>query len=109
MSPPPPSEISIEECIAVVMKPVEGGESMAFPKPPKFSDKLAERQFLKERLAAALRIFAKNGFDEGVGSFPLLYRSLFPKINMQKLVILLFAILLIQQRFGSIPSELISP
>lgn len=41
-----------------------------------YTDKLHERQVLKERLAAAFRIFAKYGFDEGVGAsrfiiFPL--------------------------------------
>lgn len=34
--------------------------------PPKFEDKHAERDYLKGRLAAAFRIFAKYGFDEGV-------------------------------------------
>lgn len=33
-----------------------------------YTDKLHERQVLKERLAAAFRIFAKYGFDEGVGA-----------------------------------------
>ncbi|CEJ94728.1 hypothetical protein VHEMI10244 [[Torrubiella] hemipterigena] len=37
-----------------------------FPKPPKFDDKKEEREYLKGRLAAAFRIFAKFGFDEGV-------------------------------------------
>ncbi|KAI0484721.1 class II aldolase and Adducin domain-containing protein [Xylariaceae sp. FL0804] len=37
-----------------------------FPKPPKFENPLDERQYLKERLALAFRIFAKQGFDEGV-------------------------------------------
>ncbi|OJJ29771.1 hypothetical protein ASPWEDRAFT_55346 [Aspergillus wentii DTO 134E9] len=39
---------------------------MTFPKPPVFEDKLAEREYLKGRLAAAFRIFGKNGYDEGV-------------------------------------------
>lgn len=38
---------------------------MTFPKPPVFEDKHAEREYLKGRLAAAFRIFGKNGFDEG--------------------------------------------
>lgn len=38
---------------------------MNFPKPPVFEDKHAEREYLKGRLAAAFRIFGKNGFDEG--------------------------------------------
>ncbi|KAI0106302.1 class II aldolase and Adducin domain-containing protein [Nemania sp. FL0031] len=37
-----------------------------FPKPPSFKDPQDERQYLKERLALAFRIFAKLGFDEGV-------------------------------------------
>ena len=37
-----------------------------FPKPPKFEDKYEEREYLKGRLAAALRIFGKHGFEEGV-------------------------------------------
>jgi hypothetical protein len=36
-----------------------------FPHPPKFENKLEEREYLKGRLAAAFRIFAKQGFDEG--------------------------------------------
>lgn len=39
---------------------------MAFPSPPAFEDKQKEREFLKGRLAAAFRIFANYGFDEGV-------------------------------------------
>ncbi|KAL9021112.1 MAG: hypothetical protein Q9185_001651 [Variospora sp. 1 TL-2023] len=34
--------------------------------PPEFTDKHAERDYLKGRLAAAFRIFGKYGFDEGV-------------------------------------------
>jgi hypothetical protein len=37
-----------------------------FPTPPTFTDKYAERQYQKGRLALAFRIFAKLGFDEGV-------------------------------------------
>lgn len=37
-----------------------------FPQPLKFDDKKEEREYLKGRLAAAFRIFAKFGFDEGV-------------------------------------------
>ncbi|KAL4924853.1 class II aldolase/adducin N-terminal [Aspergillus undulatus] len=39
---------------------------MPIPKPPVFEDKYAEREYLKGRLAAAFRIFGKNGYDEGV-------------------------------------------
>lgn len=38
----------------------------SFPKPPVFEDKQKEREYLKGRLAAAFRIFAKYGYDEGV-------------------------------------------
>ncbi|KAJ6088645.1 arad-like aldolase/epimerase [Penicillium sp. IBT 16267x] len=34
--------------------------------PPKFEDKKAERTYQKQHLAAAFRVFAKQGFDEGV-------------------------------------------
>ncbi|KAF7348799.1 Aldolase-II domain-containing protein [Mycena venus] len=36
------------------------------PRPPVFSSKLEEREFLKFRLAQALRIFGNRGYDEGV-------------------------------------------
>jgi ribulose-5-phosphate 4-epimerase/fuculose-1-phosphate aldolase len=36
------------------------------PTPPRFEDAAAERRHRKERLAAALRLFARFGFDEGV-------------------------------------------
>lgn len=34
--------------------------------PPKFENKEDERRYQKEHLAAAFRVFAKQGFDEGV-------------------------------------------
>ena len=34
--------------------------------PPKFSNKLDEVKYQKQYLAAAFRVFAKQGFDEGV-------------------------------------------
>ncbi|KAJ5547841.1 class II aldolase/adducin N-terminal, partial [Penicillium frequentans] len=34
--------------------------------PPKFEDKEAERTYQKQHLAVAFRVFAKQGFDEGV-------------------------------------------
>ncbi|KAI1323058.1 class II aldolase and Adducin domain-containing protein [Xylariaceae sp. FL0255] len=37
-----------------------------FPRAPTFKDPLEERQYLKERLTLAFRLFAKNGFEEGV-------------------------------------------
>ena len=38
----------------------------AFPRPPKFTENLEERAYLKFRLAQAFRIFGKLGYDEGV-------------------------------------------
>jgi len=49
-----------------VKKSIAKGKMIEFPRPPKFDDKYAERDYLKGRLAAAFRIFGKNGFDEGV-------------------------------------------
>lgn len=34
--------------------------------PPKFTNPLDERKYQKEHLAAAFRVFARQGFDEGV-------------------------------------------
>ncbi|KAF7338916.1 Aldolase-II domain-containing protein [Mycena sanguinolenta] len=36
------------------------------PRPPVFANKLEEREFLKFRLAQALRIFGNRGYDEGL-------------------------------------------
>lgn len=41
-------------------------EKGGFPQPLKFDDKHEEREYLKGRLAAAFRIFAKYGLNEGV-------------------------------------------
>ena len=41
-------------------------QMMKFPSPPTFTDKHAERTYLKGRLALAFRIFGKLGYDEGV-------------------------------------------
>ncbi|EXJ93264.1 hypothetical protein A1O1_01656 [Capronia coronata CBS 617.96] len=38
----------------------------SLPKPPVFDDKYEEREYLKGRLAATFRLFAKYGFDDGV-------------------------------------------
>ncbi|KAL8953203.1 MAG: hypothetical protein Q9222_000938 [Ikaeria aurantiellina] len=54
-----PHEPGLSESKAKVQMP-------KLPSPPKFTDKYAERDFLKGRLAAAFRIFGKYGFDEGV-------------------------------------------
>lgn len=38
----------------------------ALPRPPTFTDKHQEREYLKGRLAAAFRIFGKNGYADGI-------------------------------------------
>jgi hypothetical protein len=49
---------------------------MQMPSMPKFEDKMQEREYLKGRLAAAFRIFGKNGYDEGMDdAFPCKRRS----------------------------------
>lgn len=49
-----------------IKKSIAHGKMTEFPRPPRFDDKYAERDYLKGRLAAAFRIFGKHGFDEGV-------------------------------------------
>lgn len=65
--PPPATTAEKEELLVLrnTEKDVRRGAD-AQSQPPVFTDKVAERQYLKERLAAAFRIFAKHGFDEGV-------------------------------------------
>lgn len=48
-----------------------GDPDLSFPHdvealPPRFEDKYEERKFLKHRLALAYRVFAMNGFADGV-------------------------------------------
>ena len=43
-----------------------GMAKLVIPKPPVFTDKHEERDYLKGRLAAGFRIFGKYNFDEGV-------------------------------------------
>ncbi|KAI0159585.1 class II aldolase and Adducin domain-containing protein [Xylariaceae sp. FL1272] len=45
---------------------VKLSKGQSFPRPPSFKDALEERRYVKQRLALAFRIFAKQGFDEGV-------------------------------------------
>lgn len=42
------------------------GEMAALTSPPVFTDKLEERAYLKERLCAAIRIFADQGYDHTI-------------------------------------------
>jgi ribulose-5-phosphate 4-epimerase/fuculose-1-phosphate aldolase len=41
-------------------------QNITMPAPPVFATPAEERQYRKERLAAAFRLFARYGFDEGV-------------------------------------------
>ncbi|HEY1215569.1 MAG TPA: class II aldolase/adducin family protein, partial [Bryobacteraceae bacterium] len=41
-------------------------QNITIPTPPVFATAAEERQHRKERLAAAFRLFARYGFDEGV-------------------------------------------
>jgi len=41
-------------------------QNITMPAPPAFATPTEERQHRKERLAAAFRLFARYGFDEGV-------------------------------------------
>ncbi|RAL10151.1 class II aldolase/adducin family protein [Aspergillus homomorphus CBS 101889] len=78
MAPPTSTETSTTNTSQVTLETrqstQEGGmegatvknEMSQFPKPPVFDDKYKEREYLKGRLAAAFRIFGKNGYDEGV-------------------------------------------
>jgi ribulose-5-phosphate 4-epimerase/fuculose-1-phosphate aldolase len=47
------------------LEPVPEAE-LFFPQPPSFDDPAAERRHRKERLTAALRLFGRFGFEEGV-------------------------------------------
>lgn len=43
-----------------------GAEKFSVPQPPVFSEPLQQREYDKVRLAAAFRVFALHGFDEGL-------------------------------------------
>src|SRR5450432_3520306 len=47
------------------LAPIDESE-LIFQRPPTFDDPAAERRHRKERLAAALRLFGRLGFEEGV-------------------------------------------
>ncbi|CAK41674.1 hypothetical protein CBS63078_1364 [Aspergillus niger] len=63
-SPVPVQAHSTQEAAAEAAKVKNTPQK--FPQPPVFEDKYKEREYLKGRLAAAFRIFGKNGYDEGV-------------------------------------------
>ncbi len=43
-----------------------GDGDLAIPMPPTFADPEQERAYVKQRLAGAFRVFAMNGFDDGL-------------------------------------------
>lgn len=43
-----------------------GAENFSVPQPPVFTDPMQQREYDKVRLAAAFRVFALHGFDEGL-------------------------------------------
>ncbi len=49
-----------------VKQMTRGSERFTVPTPPQFDDNQAQRQYEKQRLAAAFRVFAHYGFDEGL-------------------------------------------
>ena len=53
--------------------------------PPTFANQLDERKYQKEHLAAAFRVFAKQGFDEGVAG----HISLRDPINPRKYILIM--------------------
>ena len=52
-------EVSVENM-------TRGSQQFGVPKPPVFEDKMVQRQYEKQRLASAFRVFALKGFDEGL-------------------------------------------
>jgi len=74
MAPPTATETITQQTAQVIKASgqeniEQGNTSVArgkIPSPPTFTDKHAERAYLKGRLALAFRIFGKLGFDEGV-------------------------------------------
>lgn len=76
-NPPIPGEDPATTVTNVAMN-TKKGMPLKFPSAPKFTDKLEERNYLKGRLAAAFRIFGKNGYDEGVAGHITVRVSSFP-------------------------------
>ncbi|KAL5511002.1 hypothetical protein ACEPAG_3721 [Sanghuangporus baumii] len=64
--PVKPKVASVEDEVHHDKSTMSTRSRTAFPRPPKFTDKLEERAYLKFRLAQAFRIFGKLGYDEGV-------------------------------------------
>ena len=81
-----------------------------FLRPPVFTDKVEEREYLKFRLAQAFRIFGKLGYDEGVAGHITVRVGYFVVYNLRY-----FHRQLLESRtlsrpdvFGSIPLDCIS-
>ncbi|MFD2165284.1 class II aldolase/adducin family protein [Thalassotalea euphylliae] len=51
---------------ATIASMTRGSDKFTVAQPPQFSDKKEQQQYEKQRLAAAFRIFAMKGFDEGL-------------------------------------------
>ncbi|MBR9728908.1 class II aldolase/adducin family protein [Shewanella intestini] len=49
-----------------IQQSTRGDAQFSVPRPPVFDDSIAEQTYLKQRLAAAFRVFALHGFDEGL-------------------------------------------
>jgi hypothetical protein len=50
--------------------------------PPQFANKLDDRKYQMQHLAAAFRVFAKQGFDEGVAGHISLRDPVYPGIHL---------------------------
>lgn len=73
MSPPPPPTATDSTSLNgnPILHAVGAGKGPSIRKPDYAAmDPLEARKELKEKLACAFRIFAKYGFDEGVGKSP---------------------------------------
>ena len=51
---------------AQIQQATRGDKQFKVPRPPQFDDKTQQQQYEKQRLAAAFRVFAMYGFDEGL-------------------------------------------
>jgi ribulose-5-phosphate 4-epimerase/fuculose-1-phosphate aldolase len=56
----------MSDLAAQLQRATLGGGGAAMPLPPKFASAAAERQYVKQRLAAAYRVFAHFGYDDGL-------------------------------------------
>ncbi len=56
----------MDDMEAMLRRATKGEGELPMPLPPKFSDPAQEREYIKQRLAVAYRIFAHFGFDDGL-------------------------------------------